>query len=315
MSPIARSKPWWPGAICSRGDDGDDLSLAGAGPGPAAAAMISVIIPVHDRKDLVGRAIRSVLAQTERDFELIVVDDGSADGTPECVLAEFGDDDLALLRLPECRGVSAARNHGLAAARGEWIAFLDSDDEWRPAKLEKQMAGLHSSGLFVCHTDETWIRNGVRVNPHKHHRKYGGWIFRLALPLCVMSPSSIVVHRTVFEAIGTFDEALPACEDYDFFLRLTCRYEVLYLEEELIVKYGGHDDQLSRAHHAMDRFRITALDRILRDPDAPLREEDREEATRILLKKVRIVRGGAEKRGNTELLAAMDEYTGRWRSE
>ena len=274
--------------------------------------MVSVIIPVHDRKDVVGRAIRSVQAQTWRDFELIVVDDGSSDGTPERVLDDFSADDLTLLRLPVCRGVSAARNHGIAAARGDWIAFLDSDDEWRAAKLERQMTAIAASGLLVCHTDETWIRNGVRVNPHKHHQKHGGWIFRQGLPLCVMSPSSIVVHRTVFDDIGHFDETLPACEDYDLFLRLTCRFEVLYLEEELILKYGGHDDQLSRAHYAMDRFRVAALDRLLRDPAAPLQSQDRRETKRILLMKAGIVRGGAAKRGNADLLAAMDEYIARW---
>ena len=274
--------------------------------------MVSVIIPVHDRKDVVGRAIRSVQAQTWRDFELIVVDDGSSDGTPERVLDDFSADDLTLLRLPACRGVSAARNHGMAAARGDWIAFLDSDDEWRAAKLERQMTAIAASGLLVCHTDETWIRNGVRVNPHRHHQKHGGWIFRQALPLCVMSPSSIVVHRTVFDDIGHFDETLPACEDYDLFLRLTCRFEVLYLEEELILKYGGHDDQLSRAHFAMDRFRVAALDRLLRDPAAPLQSQDRRETKRILLMKAGIVRGGAAKRGNADLLAAMDEYIARW---
>ena len=272
---------------------------------------ISVIIPVRDRVDLVGRAIDSVIAQSHRDFELIVVDDGSVDGTADRVQSEYGEQ-LELRRLPQSKGVSAARNHGIGVARGEWFAFLDSDDTWHPDKLEQQVYGLQDSGLRVCHTDEIWIRNGVRVNPHKHHQKHGGWIFRQALPLCAMSPSSLVLHRDVFEAIGLFDESLPACEDYDLFLRLTCRFEVLYLEQKLTTKYGGHEDQLSQAHPAMDRFRVASLDRILRDSKAPLSEQDRGEAMRLLLKKARIVRGGAEKRGNAELVQSMEELIAHW---
>ena len=254
-----------------------------------------------------------MLAQTCTDCEVLVVDDGSNDGTWEFLQEEFGlRASMRLLRSDANRGVSAARNSGLAAARGEWMAFLDSDDEWKPRKLERQLAALNDSGLNVCHTEEIWVRNGVRVNPHKHHRKYGGRIFLHAVPLCVMSPSSIVIHRSVFDCIGSFDESLPACEDYDFFLRLACRYDVVYLEEELIVKYGGHEDQLSRAHYAMDRFRVKALDRILREQRAALTEAERQAARETLVKKARIVRDGAAKRENAELAASMSEYLERW---
>ena len=272
---------------------------------------ISVVVPVRDRRDLVGRAIDSVRAQTYRDFELIVVDDGSVDGTAQWVQSQFADE-VTLLRLPESRGVSAARNHGIAAASGEWIAFLDSDDEWCCDKLERQVDAIAESGLLVCHTDEIWIRNGVRVNPHKHHQKHGGRIFRQSLSLCAMSPSSLLLHRDVFSAIGLFDEGLPACEDYDLFLRLTCRFEVLYLEQKLTIKYGGHEDQLSRAHPAMDRFRVAALDRLLQDKDAPLSEQEREAARQLVVKKAGIVRSGAVKRDNDPLVALMDEFITRW---
>ena len=268
--------------------------------------MISVIIPVYNRRDLVGRAIRSVQAQTCQDFELLVIDDGSDDDTAGQVREEFGNA-LRLLVRPENQGVSAARNHGIGKARGEWLAFLDSDDEWLPEKLEKQVEALQKSGLLVCHTDEIWIRRGVRVNPHKHHRKFGGDIFLQALPLCIMSPSSIIVHRTVFEHVGLFDETLPACEDYDFFLRLTCRYEVVLLEEKLIVKYGGHADQLSHAYYAMDRFRVRALDKLLREVE-DLEDERRERARHMLVKKARIVYKGARKRDNQNLAAEMKQY-------
>ena len=272
--------------------------------------MFSVVIPVYNRRALVGRAIRSVLAQQGADFEVIVVDDASDDGTPERVREEFGDA-VKIVSLAANSGVSAARNRGIAAAEREWIALLDSDDEWLPNKLAQQAAALRESGLSICHTDEIWIRNGVRVNPHKHHQKYGGDIFFQALPLCVMSPSSIAIHREVFADVGMFDECLPACEDYELWLRITCRYEVVYLAEKLIRKYGGHADQLSQAHYAMDRFRVYALDKLLREE--PRLAPDRAAAARaMLLRKARIVERGAAKRDNAELQQQMGRYIARW---
>ena len=271
---------------------------------------VSVVIPVYNRRDLVGRAIRSVLAQTWKDLELIVVDDGSDDGTPERVREEFGEQ-LRLLVSPRNRGVSAARNRGIEESRGEWLAFLDSDDEWRPEKLERQMAVLRKSGSKLCHTDEIWIRKGVRVNPRKHHRKQGGEIFLRALSLCCMSPSSIVLHRSLLEEVGWFDESLPACEDYELFLRITCRYPVSYLEEQLVVKYGGHPDQLSQAHYALDRFRVYALDKLLVE-NPWLDREKRKAAREMLLRKAWIVYRGACKRNNEELKKTMEEYIRRW---
>ena len=272
--------------------------------------MVSVVIPVYNRRELVCRAIRSVQAQTFRDRELLLVDDGSDDGTRDRVRCEFGDT-LRLLAQSENTGVSAARNAGIRQARGEWLAFLDSDDEWLPCKLERQVDALRGSGLRICHTDEIWIRNGVRVNPHKHHRKSGGDIFLGALQLCNMSPSSILIHREVFDRVGLFDETLPACEDYDLFLRITSRYPVLFLEEQLIVKYGGHPDQLSHLHYAMDRFRVRALDKLLRfTPD--LEEGRRESAQCTLLKKARIVYNGAEKRSNQSLAREMAGHLEYW---
>ena len=272
--------------------------------------MFSVVIPVYNRRALVGRAIRSVLAQQGADFEVIVVDDASDDGTPEQVREEFGSA-VKIVILEENSGVSAARNRGIAAAEGEWIALLDSDDEWLPNKLARQAAALRESGLLVCHTDEIWIRNGVRVNPHKHHQKFGGDIFYKALPLCVMSPSSIAIHRRVFADIGMFDECLPACEDYEFWLRIACRYEVVYLAEQLIRKYGGHADQLSQAHYAMDRFRVYALDKLLRE-ESQLAPERVAAAQAMLLRKARIVWRGAVKHDNAELQQQMRDYLARW---
>ncbi|MGB7490221.1 MAG: glycosyltransferase family A protein, partial [Thermoanaerobaculia bacterium] len=198
----------------------------------ARAGDVSVVIPTFDRASVLARAVDSVVAQTHSPAEVIVVDDGSTDDTAELVERRFPS--VRLLR-QENRGVSAARNRGIEASGGEWIALLDSDDEWRPSKLERQMSGLEERPeLRVCHTDEIWIRQGRRVNPRQIHAKHGGWIFEHCLPLCAMSPSSILIHRSIFEVVGMFDEELPACEDYDLWLRICSRYPVLYVDEPLV---------------------------------------------------------------------------------
>lgn len=261
---------------------------------------ISVVIPTHQRADLLlGRALPSVLAQSRAPSEVIVVDDGSTDGTAGRVAAAHppgSSPPVRLLRLEKRRGPSAARNLGIAAARGEWIAFLDSDDEWRPLKLERQLAALaRQPQARICHSDETWIRGGRRVNPRRRHAKAGGWIFRRCLPLCVISPSAVVIHRSVFDDVGLFDEELPACEDYDLWLRITPRFPVLFVAEPLVVKHGGHPDQLSRTVPALDRYRIRALEKALADP--ALSAGDRAAVRSALLAKLDVYLAGARKRG------------------
>ncbi len=266
-------------------------------------AHVSVIIPTHNRAGRVGEAIGSVLKQTYRDWELIVVDDGSTDGTAEVVRA-FDDARISYVS-QDNRGVSAARNRGIAEARGEFIAFLDSDDRWEPCKLEVQMAFFSAHpDAHICQTEEVWIRNGVRVNPRKKHAKPSGWIFKECLPLCVVSPSAVMIRRAVFDAIGLFDEALVAAEDYDLWLRASLHYEIATLPDALTIKVGGHDDQLSRAW-GLDRWRVAALEKVLHNPALPpayrpLVEDQIRERSRIVAE-------GARKRGNEELVAAYDQ--------
>jgi glycosyltransferase involved in cell wall biosynthesis len=255
--------------------------------------FLSIIIPTFNRCKLLNRALNSVFNQTYSDYEVIVIDDGSTDDTAEMLQKNF-----THLRY-SCQsnhGVSAARNKGLELAKGEWVAFLDSDDEWLPQKLEKQISLLKAKpGYKICHTEELWIRNGVRVNQMKKHKKAGGWIFPQCLPICAMSPSSILIHRSVFDSIGYFDASLPACEDYDLWLRITAKYPVLYLEEPLIKKYGGHDDQLSKKHWGMDRYRIQALQNII--SSGTLNNENKQKAKAMLIKKCNVFQNGALKRG------------------
>ena len=279
---------------------------------------LSIIIPTYNRADTLERALNSVLNQDlftqNKAFEIIVVDDGSNDGSAELVRTRFPNVQLVQ---QQNSGVSSARNRGLSLARGEWIALLDSDDEWLPHKLSVQMALLADTGLKVCHTEEIWIRDGRRVNQMNKHKKQGGWIYEHCLPLCAMSPSSIVLHRDVFTTVGVFDEHLPACEDYDLWLRVAARFEVAFVEPACIRKYGGHEDQLSHQFWGMDRFRVVALENCLNHPEIgpSLTVEQRQKTLKTLVKKLKILRNGARKRSNTELVERCESKLARWRPE
>ena len=254
--------------------------------------QVSVVIPTFNRAWCLAEAVDSVLSQEFKDFELIVVDDGSTDATPQ-LLQGYGDAILLLHR--ENGGVSAARNAGIAAARGELIAFLDSDDVWLPGKLGRQVEffNTHAEAL-ICQTEELWVKNGRRVNPGKRHRKRGGMIFEASLELCLVSPSAVMARRALFNQVGLFDERLPACEDYDLWLRVSCRFPVHLIETPLIVKRGGHPDQLSRAW-GLDRFRIAAILKLLEAGQLTLSQ--RRAAVAVLKQKCRVYAGGCRKRG------------------
>jgi glycosyltransferase involved in cell wall biosynthesis len=257
---------------------------------------VSIIIPTYNRRSFVSEAIRSVLEQTYESVELIVVDDGSTDDTAKYVESLSADIQLIQQRN---RGPSAARNAGIRAASGKFIAFLDSDDRWLPHKLAIQMNYMQANpDAVVCYTDEIWIRNGRRVNQKLRHRKYSGWIFNFCVPLCIVSPSSVLMHRLFFESVGLFDEELPSCEDYDLWLRASLLMPFHFIAEPLIEKYGGHEDQLS-SRWGMDRYRIKAILKLLLDS-----EKINSEQTDLLKKTVQtkcdILINGFRKRGKTE---------------
>jgi len=255
-------------------------------------SRVSVIIPTFNRKPFLAEALRSVAAQGFPGVECIVVDDGSTDGTAEMAADLPG---IRLIRQPN-RGVSSARNAGIEAAAGRWIAFLDSDDLWMPQKLARQ-AGYHRENpdAWISQTEEIWIRNGRRLNPRKKHRKVGGWIFRECLPLCIVSPSAVMMKRDLFEQVGLFDESLPACEDYDLWLRVAARFPVHLLPDPLVIKRGGHPDQLSSTVEALDRYRIRALLKTL--TREPLEPTYRTAALEELGRKCAIYAKGCRKRG------------------
>lgn len=273
--------------------------------------FVSVIIPTHDRADVVARAIDSVLEQTWTDLELLVVDDGSTDATA-AVLAGFSDPRLTGMR-QENKGVSAARNAGIRASSGRYIALLDSDDYWMPGKLARQLCFLRESGFAICQTEEVWVRDGVRVNPCRKHAKAAGWFLERSLEMCLISPSCVLFSRELWDELGPFDERLPACEDYALWLRVGVRYPVGLLPEALTVKTGGHADQLSRKIIGLDLYRIYAMLDLLRTMS--LTREQRRLTVVALRERVRLYAQGCIKYGKDEEALRVRELTAAYTRE
>ncbi|MCP4666330.1 MAG: glycosyltransferase [Deltaproteobacteria bacterium] len=260
-------------------------------------AIVSVIIPAYNRARKVVRAVRSVLAQTCPDLEIIVVDDASTDDTADAMAPFRGR--VAYIAHSSNLGVSAARNTGIRNSGGPLIAFLDSDDYWLPEKAAVQVDFFERHAWAqVCQTEEIWIRKGRRVNPKNKHLKPSGDIFEPSLKQCLVSPSSVMLKRSLLEEVGSFDEDLPACEDYDLWLRISCRHPVHLIREHLVVKEGGHADQLSSRYKGMDRFRIKALLKLIKS--GVLNKRQRKAALEELSLKCRIYGKGCLKRGKKE---------------
>jgi len=258
---------------------------------------ISVIIPTYNRSGLLKSAIDSVLSQISRDYELIVVDDGSTDDTIALVRS-YGE---ALVYIKqENRGPSAARNRGIEASRGKLIAFLDSDDRWHSKKLLLQVEAMEREpGYLISHTGEVWYRNGELLRHKKKHKKLSGYIFERSLSMCMVSMSTVIARRELFDHIGYFDEALPCCEDYDFWLRASRRYPFLLVDEPLTFKDGGRADQVSAIYRiGMDRFRIRSIVNLLNNE--ALSKAQRGEALTELRKKCWIYGKGCIKWGREE---------------
>ena len=259
--------------------------------------QVTVILPSWNRAAWLKKSIDSVLEQTFRDFELIVVDDASTDSTQEILTSYSGK--IRSITFEKNLGVSAARNAAVKNCDSEWIAFLDSDDFWHPHKLQKQIAQTVIRAECPIHfTDEIWIRNGVRVNPKKKHQKLEGWVFKPSLELCLMSPSTVLLRRELFDVHGLFDETLPICEDYDLWLRLTAQHQVALLNEKLMTRHGGHADQLSRRDWGIDRYRVQSIIKILKTEK--LSPEDRSATKGVLRKKCEIIINGFRKRGKLQ---------------
>ncbi len=255
--------------------------------------MVSVVITTYNRRSFLREAVESVLIQNYRNKEIIVVDDGSTDRSYDEVR------DLPVRYLwKENGGISSARNAGIGASTGDYVAFLDVDDVWRKGKLSCQMELMEEEGWPVSYTDEIWVRNGKHLNQKLRHRKFSGFIFERCLPLCIISPSSVVIHKKVFDRTGLFDEDLDVCEDYDMWLKVSSLYPIRFVDKPLIIKRGGHKDQLSKKYEAMDIFRIRSLLNLI--SAGRLNDSMREAAFEELHKKCRIYATGAEKRGRAD---------------
>ena len=231
------------------------------------APTVSVIIPTYNRAHLVGRAIRSVLNQTYQDFEIIVVDDGSTDNTEE-VVKSFNDPRIRYIRHEKNRGGSAARNTGIRAARGEYIAFLDSDDEWLPEKLAKQLPVFEKdSTCGAVYTDLLYMLPDGSVKLCQNYRPEG-WILKKLLSSNVVgTTSSVIVRRECFEKIGLFDESLPSCQDWDMWIRIAKRYSFRKIPEPL-TKYRVHQNRITTDFRAVWQGHLAIMEKYAADISA-----------------------------------------------
>ena len=270
---------------------------------------ISVVIPTLNRKSFLKKAIESVLKQTFSSHEIIVVDNVSSDGTLEMVNREYPSVKTLVQNIP---GVSATRNLGIKKSEGNWIAFLDSDDQWHQEKLKSQVESIleDKNKVFLSHTDETWYREKQIVNQKLKHQKRGGFIFEYCLPLCCISPSSSLVKKEIFDQIGFFDESLEVCEDYDFWLRYCSKHPVNFVNKKLTFKYGGHLDQLSKKNWGMDRFRIAALEKLISSNS--LEKDQLEITAETLMRKISIIVDGAKNRSNQQVFDLYNEKKSFW---
>ena len=255
--------------------------------------LVSVIIPTYNREHTILRAVNSVISQDYKHFEIIIVDDGSTDNTKKL----FENRSDVIYKYQENKGVSVARNFGISHAKGDYIAFLDSDDEWLSHKLSMQVKYFEDyPNIMWVHGNEQWIRNNIKVNQMNKHKKGGGEQFCPSLSLCLVSPSCVVLKKQLLFDNGMFREDFPACEDYDLWLKILANNEIGFIEDVLINKYGGHDDQLSHKYVAMDYWRIKSIDWVIRNRE--LKEEYLINAKKILLKKCKILLKGYVKHNN-----------------
>ncbi len=260
---------------------------------------VGVVVPVRDRAGMVVEAIASVLAQTRRDFALVIVDDGSRDGSAaaaEDALAGAPVGSRVIRQAPE--GVAAARNAGVAALDCRWVAFLDSDDLWLPRKLAAQLDWVEAHPTHrIVQTGERWLDHGRHRNPRAWHRKEEQ-IFPRCLERCLVSPSAVMIRRDRYEELGGFDRSFPVCEDYELWLRVAVHEPVGLVPETLVVKRGGHADQLSRSTWGLDRWRVAALAKLL--ATTALADGERTSVVAMLRAKCDVLANGAARRGRAE---------------
>ena len=280
--------------------------------------LVSVVIPVYNRAALLREAVASVLAQSYAALELIVVDDGSTDATAACLRPLFdvrevrGRRKVRLVRQDHTGMPGQARNAGAGVARGEYLAFLDSDDLWLPHKLALQVAAATAAGDAVNHTRERWLRSGRIVSQRGQRHRRSGDLFADSLRKCIIGPSTVLLRREVFERAGGFRTDLEIAEDYELWLRITARHAVGYVEQESVIKRAGHGDQLSERYGHIELFRLRALRDLLEDRRQHFTPPQRAAAAAELARKARIYAAGCRKRGRTDEAARYHALAQRW---
>ena len=260
---------------------------------------VSVIIPTYNRVKFLPACINSVLKQSIPVEEIIVVDNNSSDGTVNYIRDKFK---MVRVLIERNKGVSFARNLGILNSKNNWVAFLDSDDEWMPDKIQKQIELIKRLNYKVnfIHTNEKWVRNNIILNQKKKHAKKGGYIFQDCLDICKISPSSTLIKKSLFDQYGLFNTKFKVCEDYELWLRFTSKIEIGYINEVLIKKNGGHNDQLSKKYWGIDRYRIKALEKLIVTNNLTI--EYKVMAVKKLIEKINILILGAINRKNKRIL-------------
>ena len=272
--------------------------------------LFSIIIPFRNEEIVLDDCIKSALRNLTSETEIILIDDFSQDSSKK-IVKKYLRDNIKLISNKRNLGVSKSRNRALKIAKGDWIALLDSDDEWLTKKLEKQVTSLKENpDLLFCHTNEIWIRNGVRINQSRKHQKYGGHIFEKCLDICRISPSSALFKKSILDDLGGFDEKLPVCEDYDLWIRIAAYYPVLFLDEPLINKFGGHDGQLSNVQAGIEQYRVQSLEKIL--TNVKLTSSQFKMARNMLLNKMKIYLNGLKKRDRLRLSKIIEKKIEYW---
>ena len=270
---------------------------------------LSVVVPTYNRYEVLQRALKSIYSQTFQPKEVIVIDDGSTDETSQ-IQNLFPN---IKYFYQKNSGVSSARNLGIKNSTCEWIAFLDSDDEWHKDKLKLHVEfHTNKQNILMSYTDEKWIRDSDEVKIPKKFYKQGGYIFKECLSHCIIAPSATIVHKDLLEDIGYFDETMEVCEDYDMWLRISSRYEIGLITKKLITKYGGDDDQLSVKHWGMDRFRVKALEKLL---NFGLSKEQEELVEKTLVHKYSLLLKGAIKYDRIPDISEYEKKLKRYRFE
>ncbi len=277
---------------------------------PAVQTLVSTVIPTYDRKADVVLAVASALAQTHAAQEVLVVDDGSRDGTAEALRARYGDR-VTIVRT-ERLGVSGARNRGMAEARGDVIAFLDSDDEWEPEKLAKQVAWLEARPAFGMVITDVAQMDRDRKTFHVFHRRdhvpVDGDVLVHLLTQPALAPSSALLRRRVYDEVGGFDTSLPTAEDIDFHLRVAARFEIGVIEEPLTRCMRGHDGLSALPRTYADYMFV--LERFLLDHRHEIPAGVRAEALRAAsLRNMRGLLGGGHVKEALALGAVVARHT------